>query len=271
MPNIKPKIVAVIQARMGSKRLPKKALKRIAGRTLIEWIKYRLSFCQEVDQIVLSTADNKVNDPLAKLAESIGLEYFRGSEMDLVQRIHGTAEKFSADTIIRITGDCPLVDPELVDKMVRIYRQKFPDIDYVANILPPTFPDGMDIEIISRKTLNKLDREVRDSLYREWITTTIMENPQNFKIYNFTNKDNLSYLRLTVDYPEDFELAKIIFTKLHKEGKIFTLKDILDLFKKEPELVKINEKWVDKEIINNIRGKAFHDLKHDLKQEFNNN
>lgn len=255
------KIIAIIQARMGSKRLPKKALKKIAGKTLIEWIKYRLSFCRQVDQIVLSTADTKENDPLTKLAESIGLEYYRGSENDLVSRIYETAKKFKADAVVRITGDCPLVDPGLVDKMIKVYRKKSPRIDYITNVLPPTFPDGSDIEIISFKTLERLDREVKNPLYREWITTTIMENPKKFKIYNLKNNKNLSFLRLTVDYPEDFKLAKIIFTKLHKEKKVFGLGDILNLLKKEPSLIKINEKWVDKGVLNNIRSTEFHNLK----------
>jgi len=257
----KVKIIAVIQARMGSKRLPKKAMKKIAGKTLVEWIRYRLSFCKEIDQIVLSTADNKANEPLAKLAEDTGLEYYRGSENDLVSRIYETAKKFKAGAIVRITGDCPLVDPGLVDKMARIYRKKFPSIDYVANVLPPTFPDGSDIEIISFKTLERLNREVKNPLYREWITTTIMENPKKFKIYNLKNNKNLSFLRLTVDYPEDFKLAKIIFTKLHKEGKIFGLENILKLLKNKPRLIKINEKRVDQSVLNNIRSAEFHKLK----------
>lgn len=257
----KQKIVAVIQARVGSKRLPKKALKKIAGKTLIEWIKYRLSFCRQIDQVVLSTADTKENDPLAKLAEKIGLEYYRGSENDLVSRIYETAKKFKADAIVRITGDCPLVDPGLVDEMVKIYKKKSPKIDYVANVLPPTFPDGSDIEIISTKTIERLDREVKNPLYREWITTTIMENPKKFKIHNLKNNKNLSFLRLTVDYPEDFRLAKNIFARLHKKNEVFGLKDILNLFKKEPSLIKINEKWVDKGVLNNIRSTEFHNLK----------
>jgi len=262
MPNgNKIKIVAAIQARMGSTRLPGKALMKINDRTLIEWIKYQLSFSKKISQIVLSTADTKENDPLEDLAQKIELDYYRGSETDLVTRLLATAEKFKADAIVRITGDCPLVDPELVDELSQIYLNKSPNIDYVTNILPPTFPDGLDIEIISTKTLKKLDKEIKSPLYREWITTTILENPHQFKVHNLSYKNNISHLRLTVDYPEDFELVKIIFTKLHHDNNFFILADILRLFKKDPQLVKINEKWVDKEIINNIRGRAFHNLK----------
>lgn len=266
-PKNKLKVIAAIQVRMGSTRLPGKAIKKINGKTLIEWINYRLSFCKEVDQIVLSTSDTSENDPLESLAKDVGIDYFRGSETDLIKRLLETAKKFSADAVIRVTGDCPLVDPEILDKMIKIYRNKAPEIDYVTNVLPPTFPDGIDIEIISTKTLESLDKEIKDPLYREYLTTTILENPYKFRVFNYASKKNLFHLRLTVDYPEDFELVKIIFTKLHKDGNIFVLEDILNLFKKEPGLIKINEKWVDKEIIGNIRGKAFHNLKQESKSK----
>lgn len=255
------KIIAVIQARIGSARLSKKVLRKINGKTLIEWINYRLSFCKEVNKIVLSTSVDSANDVLADLATEINLDYYRGSETDLVQRLNDTANKFHADAIVRITGDCPLVDPELVDKIVSIYRGKADSLDYITNILPPTFPDGLDIEIISTPTLKRLDREVKDPLYREWITTTIMENLGSYKIFNYSNDKNISYLRLTVDYQEDLDLVSKIFDELHVEGKIFVLEDILALLKRKPELVEINKKWVDKTIINNIRSNEFHNLK----------
>ena len=260
MANSKLKIVAVIQARLGSKRLPGKVLKKILGRTLIEWIYYRLSFCKEIGQIVLSTADTAENDKLAGHAKKIGLAYFRGSETDLVSRLYNTARKFSADAIVKITGDCPLVDPKLVDSLIRKYR-KNREVDYVCNVFPPTYPDGMDIEIISFRALERLNKEIKDALHREWITTTIMENPDKYKVLNVRYKKNISYLRLTVDYPEDFRLVEIIFKKLHRERKAFTLQDILKLFKKKPSLISINEKWVDKTVINNIRSGEFHRLK----------
>lgn len=261
MQNIKLKIVAVIQARMGSTRLPKKAIKKILDKTLIEWAKYRLQFSKTVDQIVLSTAGTKDNDVLAEHAEKIGLEYYRGSENDLVSRLLETAKKFSADAIVRITGDCPLVDPKMVDSLIEKYLKNPKNIDYVCNILPPTYPDGMDVEIISSAALERLNKEVKNKLYREWLTTTIMENPDKYRILNVPYEKNISDLRLTVDYLEDFELAEKIFKSLHEEGKIFFMEDILELFKKEPSLMEINKNRVDQGIINNIRSAEFHSLK----------
>ena len=261
MQNIKPKIVAIIQARMGSTRLPQKAMRKILGKTLVEWARYRLQFCKNVDQIVLSTADTKDNDILVEHAKNIGLEYYRGSEKDLVSRLSETARKFSANAIVRITGDCPLVDPAIVDNLIKEYLKDWENTDYVCNVLPPTYPDGMDVEIISIKALEKLDRDIKDNLYREWITTTLMENPDKYKTLNIPYKKNISSLRLTVDYPEDFELTEKILRKLHKEGEVFFLEDVLELFKKEPELIKINENRVDKGIVDNYRSAEFHSLK----------
>ncbi len=261
MPDARGKVIAIIQARIGSRRLPGKILKKICGRTLLEWIYYRLSFCQEIDKIVLSTSDSEENKELLALAGRIGLDSYAGSEIDLVDRIYRTAENFNAQAIVRITGDCPFVDPAVVDSLVRIYRQKAPTIDYVCNVLPPTFPDGLDVEVISLATLRGLFDEVKDPLYREWITITILENPNKFRIFNVKREPSLAAIRLTVDYPEDFELTERIIKNLHQEGKVFCLDDILKLFKSQPELLEINKNRVDMTIVNNIRSQAFADAK----------
>ena len=262
MPNTRKKVVAVIQARIGSTRLSGKALLKVSGRTLIEWIQYRLSFCIEIDQIVFSTSDGSDCDPLATLALDIGLQCFRGSEVDLVSRIYETAKKFNADAIVRITGDCPLVDPTIVDRLVKIYRAAEGKVEYVCNVLPPTFPDGLDVEVLSFGVLERLNREVTNPLYREWITTTIMENPDRFAIINLPNdQENQSDFRLTVDYQEDLDLVQKIFEALHQDDKIFTWQDILELYKANPNLPAINEKWVDTTMVNGIRSKAWSELK----------
>lgn len=264
MPNIKKNVVAIIQARIGSKRLPAKVVKPISfEKTPIEWIMYRLSFCNEVDKIVLSTSDGADNDPVQVLAEKIGLDFFRGSESDLVSRIYHTAKMFKADAIVRITADCPLVDPKLVDEMIKIYRHN-PEVDYVTNVMPRTYPHGLDVEIVSFKTLERLFNEVNDPIYREIITTTIMEHPDVYKIINVKNHNNLSEIRLTLDYPEDFTLISKVFEKLYQNGKLFCLDDLVKLFKDQPDLLDINRQWVDKESINSIEGcpaEKFHFIK----------
>lgn len=254
------KIIAVIQGRIGSTRLPKKVLINIAGKTPIEWIKYRLSFAKEINGAILAAADNIENNPVAELGEKLGLPVFRGSELDLVGRLLRAAKKFEADAIVRITADCPLVDPEIVDLLATEYRCN-PDADLITNVFPPTFPDGLDVEIISRRALLRLDKEVKDPLKREWITANMMDNPEKFKIVNIKNAGDLSSLRLTLDYPEDLELISLVFTKLHKSGTIFGLGDIIELFKREPSAAEINAVRKDLKIVDGIRSGAYHEAK----------
>jgi len=238
---------------MGSTRLPGKVLKKAMGKTLIEWIYYRLSFCKEIDQIVLATSVNLENDPLEDHAKNINLAYLRSSEDDLITRYYDTAKFFEADAVVRICADCPLVDPEIVDRLVRAYKQKQEKVDFVCNNTPPTYPHGIDVEVIPTKTLARLDREVKNSLYREWLTMTIIENPDKYTIFNIENDENLRNIRLTVDYKEDLELIEKIMEQLHKEGEIFYLKDILNLFKRDLSLKNINAMWVNTEIKDDVR------------------
>ncbi|MBU0660587.1 glycosyltransferase family protein [Patescibacteria group bacterium] len=259
--DIRKKVVAVIQVRMGSTRLPQKALLKIHKKTAIEWIKYRLSFCKEVDQVVLSTSDTAENDPLEILAGELGLGIYRGKEADLVDRLYQTAKKFNADAIVRVTGDCPLIDPHIVDTLIGVYRTNIGEYDHITNIFPPTYPDGLDIEVMPFSTLDRLNTEVDNSLYREWITTTIMEQPDKFRIKNISYTKNMSYLRMTLDYIEDLELIEQILIRLHQEGKVFFLEDILELLQKEPSLVAINKNRIDQGILDNIRSAEFHELK----------
>lgn len=258
------RVIAVIQVRMGSTRLPLKSLKESFGRNLTQWVHYRLSFAEELDGIVLATSDTAENDPLEVLAKKEGWECVRGSETDLISRLLGVAHTYQADAIVRVTGDCPLVDPVLVDTLVSAYRSHSDSADYITNIAPPTYPDGMDIEILPTSSLERLDREVKDPLYREWLTANIFENPESWRVYNLKNDTDLSIdMRLTVDYQEDFELFEQIIKTLHIEGQVFTLDDMLDLFTKQPELLTINKKHIDTTVVNNFRSEAFQTLKED--------
>jgi len=250
------KIVCIIQARMGSTRLKNKALQKILGKTLIEHIFRRLKAAREVDEIVLATSVTKENDILVKHAEKIGLKYYRGSEQDLISRLYQATKKFKADALVRITGDCPLVDPKLVDKMVKIFRRK--KIDFMTNNFPPTFPHGLDINVLPASTLKQLNAEVKNPFHREWFTYYIMENPEKFQIYNLKNPVNLSAMRWTVDYPEDLVFVRKIFKALDRKDKIFTMTDIFKFLKKNPKISKINENRIDKAIARNIRNSAYH-------------
>lgn len=240
------KVIAAIQARMGSKRLPGKVLRTIEDKTMIEHIWERLKACKEVDQIVLATSTQPENDVLIDHAQTLGLAYIRGSEEDLIQRHSAVLETYEGNALIRITADCPLVDPLLIDAMVCVYRSDPSSVDLVTNVFPRTFPKGLDIEILPRHTLKRLNKEVEKSSYRELLTSYIMEYPQEWRIKNFSFKENLSGLRWTVDYQEDLLFVEKIFEALGKKNKIFTMKDILAFLKKNPKIAKINEIWIGK-------------------------
>ncbi|MBI2454506.1 MAG: glycosyltransferase family protein [Parcubacteria group bacterium] len=261
------KVVAVIQARIGSTRLPRKVLSQILNRSLIEWIAYRLSFATEIDETVVSTVANQENDPIAELTRKIGLSVFRGSELDLVERLLGTARTFGAEAIVRITADCPFVDPDIIDQLVERYRSAPAAADLLTNVFPPTYPDGLDLEIIPIRTLERLDREIAEPLAREWVTANIMDQPEKFRIVNLSNENDLSHLRLTVDYPEDLKLANLVFKKLHREGQVFRLSDIVKLLDQEPTLLAVNRNRVDVTIVNKIRSQAFQEAKKHAKNQ----
>jgi len=259
-PRRKLKVIACIQARMGSRRLKKKALLKISGKSLIENMFLRLKAAKEIDDVVLATSNTKKNDILARHAEKIGLKYYRGEENDLISRQYETAKKFGADALLLATGDCPLLDPEIVDRLVKIYKKNYKKFDFFTNTFPPTFPHGLDIDIVPVSTFERIDKKIKDPFYRECYGAYIMENPKKFRIYNLKNPANLSSIRLTVDYLEDLILTRNIFSALDKKNKVFVMKDILKFLKKNPKVLEINKKRIDMVIARNIRSREYHSI-----------
>lgn len=238
------KVVACIQARLGSVRLKRKALRKILGKTIIEHIFSRLKAARQLDEIVLATSLNQENDNLVRHAQTIGLKYYRGSEEDLLARLYQTCLKFRADALVRITGDCPLVDPGLVDDLSRVFRRSPKKFDYLTNVFPRSFPDGLDIEIYPLATLELLDKKInKRSPYRGNFPSYVWENHKAFRIFNLKNKENLSSLRLTLDYPQDLRLISRVFTILGKNGKVFLMKEMIELLKQNPQLSQMNQKY----------------------------
>lgn len=238
------KIVACIQARMGSSRLPGKVLMKIRGKTLIEIEFDRLKNCKQLDQIILATSRNRRDDVLAEHAKKIGLPVYRGSEFDLVKRFGDVARKLEADAIVRVTADNVLVDPKILDKMVKKYRHSKKKLDMLTNTFPATFPKGLNIEILSNKIFPVLDRKIKDPIYREIFTVFLMYNHKSFKISNFSQRNDLSELRWTVDYREDFAFVSKIFEMLKSKGFIFNMNDVLSILKSNPKIRMINKKRV---------------------------
>lgn len=237
------KIVVIVQARMGSTRLPNKVMKSIDGIPMIELLLSRLARATEVDQIIVATSVDERNLPLVEHVRKLGYICEQGSENDVLDRYMQAAKNHNADVIVRITGDCPLVDPELVDEVLR--RFKIQDVDYLCNNYPPTYPDGLDIEVCTFKALEQAWQETNDPFDREHVTPYLRKLGK-FKIATMQNSEDLSALRWTVDEPADFEVIKKVFKHFHPRTD-FTWCEILTLQTEQPELFNINQHLIRNE------------------------
>lgn len=230
------KIVAIVQARVGSTRLPNKVMRKILGTPMIEILLKRLNKSKLVDQIVVATSVDKKNENLIKHVEKLGFICMQGSEDDVLDRYLKTAEKMNAGIIVRITGDCPLVDPVVVDECINGFIKS--GVDYYSNTIPPTFPDGLDVEVFKYSALKIASKKTTIKSHREHVTPYLKE-ANIFSKLNYSNNKDLSFCRWTVDNPEDFEVIQNIF-KNFKPDIFFSWKDVLELLKHKPELFSAN-------------------------------
>ncbi|MDD5290984.1 MAG: glycosyltransferase family protein [Patescibacteria group bacterium] len=234
-------ITAIIQARMNSTRLPGKILKKIKGKPILELLVERLRHCQKIDKIIIATTKNPADAATVALAKKINCPYFIGDEDDVLDRIYQAAKKYKADIIARVTADCPLHDPKIVDDLIDFYLKNKNKYDYVSNVNPPTFPDGLDLWIFPFKTLERAWKEAKLKSEREHVCPYIWKNPHLFRVGHFESKTDYSHLRWTVDDNTDFEFIKKIFAGLYRKGKIFSMGDILNFLDQNPALHKVQE------------------------------
>lgn len=235
------KVVAIVQARMGSTRLPRKVMKKIMGRSMLWHIVNRIEKSRFIDDIIIATTQDKKDDVIEDFAKECQLGIYRGSENDIVDRFYNAAAKYNADVIVRIWGDCPLIDPEIIDIIMgKFLRNK---ADYANNFNPPTFPVGMNVEIYSFNTLEQIWKETNDPFFREYPFEYIYANQESFRAVYVKNdiEEDLSDIHWTVDYIEDLKLITKIFVKLYSKHRAFNMKNILDLIDKHPELREINK------------------------------
>ena len=237
------KVVVIVQARMGSTRLPNKVMKTIAGVPMIEVLLTRLARAAEVDEIVVATSEAPHNQPLADHVARLGYRCCRGSEDDVLARFVEAAHEAGANVVVRITGDCPLVDPVLVDECIRRFRAEY--VDYFSNTNPPTYPDGMDIEVVTLAALEEAMRESDKQFDHEHVTPYVRESSQ-FKKAGMQNKEDLSALRWTVDEPTDFEVISNVFA--HFSPNIdFSWQQVLELQRNQPKLFAANQQIIRNE------------------------
>ncbi|MCG3085213.1 glycosyltransferase family protein [Anoxybacillus sp. LAT_31] len=234
------KVAAIIQARMGSTRLPGKVLKKVLGKTLLEYQMERVKKAKTIDEMIIATTTKESDDPIVQLCQQLSIPYYRGSEEDVLSRYYETATKFGVDVVVRLTSDCPIVDPNVIDKVVEHYLENKDQYDYVSNTLARTYPRGMDTEVMSYEVLKRAHKDAKELVYREHVTAYIYHHPDQFRLCNVSNEKDESKHRWTVDTEEDFLLIKNILEILYPINPLFTLKDVIQVLQDKPEWVEIN-------------------------------
>ena len=239
------KVVAIVQARMGSSRLPGKVLREISGKSMLMRVLERLQRACSLDEILVATTDASVDDVIEQECRRLLVPLFRGSEEDVLDRYMQAARWMKADVVTRITSDCPLIDPEITDSIVRAFLAQRPD--YASNTLDRTYPRGLDAEVMSFHTLERAWRDANQPYQREHVTPYICEHPEEFKLLSISADRNNNRHRWTVDTQEDMEFVRAIYARLGGRAE-FSWQDILALLEREPELAEINGSIAQKEL-----------------------
>lgn len=242
------KVVAIIQARMGSTRLPGKVLKEINGKTLLGYQIERVKQSKSIDQIVIATTDLMSDQPIVDFCLSSKIDFYRGSEKDVLSRYYEAAQQYKADIIVRLTSDCPIIDPIIIDDVINHFIKKNPKVDYTSNTLERTYPRGLDTEVISFEGLKKAHEEATLERDREHVTAYLYTNPNKFKLSGIVSVNDYSHHRWTVDTEEDFKLISLILNEIYDENYLFVLEDVITLMDENPEWIKINQQVEQKKI-----------------------
>lgn len=230
------KVVAIIQARMGSTRLPGKVLKEISGKPLLWHLINRLRKSKSLQDIVIATTTNESDKKIIEFCKKNAVNYFAGSENDVLDRYYQAGKKFEAYSIARITADCPVIDPQIVDEVINEYTK----VGYDVCGLSGEFPDGLDVEVFSFKALEDTWKNAKLLSEREHVTPYMWNHPEKFRLGKYVKFENLGHYRWTVDEERDLRFIREIFSRLYKPDEIFLTYDILRLMEREPELLKIN-------------------------------
>ncbi len=241
------KVVAIIQARMGSTRFPGKVLKDIEGETMLARVVNRLRRTFLINETLVATTDGAADDVIVAECRKASVPVCRGDENDVLERYYRAAQLSKAEAVVRITSDCPLIDPEVTDETIAAFLKDRPD--YACNTLTRSYPRGLDTEVMSVAALSRASQEARKPHEREHVTPYIYENPAKFKILPVTGNVDHSSHRWTVDTPEDLEFVRAIYARLKdKENGAFSWRDVLALLEREPALLELNRSVKQKAI-----------------------
>lgn len=240
------RIVTVIQARTGSKRLPNKVMRPLAGMPLLVRMVERVLAAEHIGTVVVATTTEPADDPLADLCRTEGYPCYRGSVDDLLDRHYQVGRLYNAATVIKIPSDCPLIDPRLIDRIIEFYLDRSGEYDYVSNLHPATYPDGNDVEIMTMAALETAWREASLPLEREHTTPFLWERPERFRIGNVEWESGLDYSmshRWTIDYEEDYRFISAVYEALYPVNPLFSLDDILDFLAANLKVEQLNRRY----------------------------
>ena len=232
------KIGAIIQARTGSSRLPNKIFENILGKPLLWHVCRRLTFSKFIDTLIIATTEKQEDDLVQNWAKENQILIYRGSENDVLSRFYGAASEYNLDVIVRITSDDPFKDPILIDLAIEKLINN--DLNFVFNNYPPTFPEGLDIEIFDFKSLEIANNKSISSFEREHVTQFFFKNLDEFKYLCISENENYSNYRWTIDTFDDLKMAILVYQNLYKQDEIFLFEDVLNLLKQKPHIAKIN-------------------------------
>ncbi len=234
-------IGAILQARTSSSRLPGKVLKPILGQPMLARQIERISRARGFDRLIVATSTDAGDDAIEELCLELGVSCYRGPLHDVLARYHGAAEAFGCDQVVRLTADCPLADPAVIDDLIRLHLDG--GFDYSGTGVEPAFPDGLDAEIMTRAALETAHAQARLPSEREHVTLFLYERPERFRIGRLEPPQDLSHLRWTVDEPEDLEFVTRVYEALYPANPAFGTDDILALLGRRPELTRINARF----------------------------
>ena len=239
------KIVAIIQARMGSTRLPHKVLMDLGGESVLARVIRRLSRSRMVSELIVATTDSSGDDAIVRECQRLGVSCFRGSEHDVLDRYYQAARAAVAESVVRITSDCPLIDAALVDDTVGTFVEQ--QADYASNVFPRTYPRGLDAEVFTMTALNRAWRQASEPHQREHVTPYFYEHPETFKLASTRSESDYSAYRWTLDTAEDLELLRNIYARFGNQDN-FGWREVVMLMEREPELAELNTHVVQKSL-----------------------
>lgn len=255
------RVGAVIQARMTSTRLPGKVARELpygSGITVLEQVVRRLKKCRQVDEVIVASTTDRSDAPLARLAARAGAMFFRGSREDVLDRYYRAARRYSLGTIVRITSDCPCVDPALVDSLVK--KHLAAGADYTANVIEQTFPDGYDVEVLSSGALSAAFSAATARSDREHVTSYLRERPSEFRVVSVKAPawGRRPELRVTLDTSDDYLLLCAVYDQLYSPSRPFSLRDVIRMFRRKPWMEQMNRRSLAKKGFPDMREELVH-------------